>query len=274
MVDWQAYATGEHRIPCPSCKRGERDKSAGLTIDADGSGVLHCFRCAHVETYRPERGATLRAPAIQPAHKPQKQKHTSLSDWGRTFWMQCQPLSGVALDYLKSRRCLVPPADGDLRWHSAAKHPSGHTGPALVGLITDAITGAPLSLHRTWITPYGKAKVEPPRMPLAGHSIKGGCIRLWPDDCVTGGLAIGEGIETCLSIAHAFEPVWSVIDAGHLADFPVLAGVEVLTICQDNDTAGIKATEQCAARWVDAGRTVRATCQAANDINDILTEAA
>lgn len=273
-IDWRAYTPGDHRIGCPSCGRGKTDKTAGLTIDPDGNGVLHCFRCSHVETYRPERGVTYRAPAV-PVHKPQPSKRETLSDWGLDFWQHCSPLAGVALDYLKSRRCFIPPADGDLRWHPSVKHgPSSYTGPALVALITDALTGKPLSLHRTWITATGKADVDPPRLVLSGHATKGGVIRLWPDDCVTDGLAIGEGIETCLSLAHAFTPTWATIDAGHLADFPVLAGVEVLTIARDNDQAGIKAAQECTARWVDAGRTVRVTRQVANDFNDILTRAA
>ena len=267
-IDWRAYAPGDHRIACPSCARGERDKSAGLTIDADGAGVLHCFRCSHVETFRPERGAVLRAPAIQPERKPHTQKHTSLSDWGRDFWNDCRPLAGVALDYLSARHCATPPAGAHLRWHPSVKHPSGYVGPTLVGLVTDAQTGEPLSLHRTWITSTGKAEVSPPRMQLANHSLDGGVIRLWPDEYVTHGLAVGEGIETCLSLAHGYTPVWCVIDAGHLSKFPVIPGVELLVIARDNDAAGIAAAHSCAARWVDAGCEVLVTAQSKNDIND------
>lgn len=50
------YAPGEYRIQCPSCGRGGRDKTAGLTVERDGA-VMHCFRCNHTETFRPERGA-------------------------------------------------------------------------------------------------------------------------------------------------------------------------------------------------------------------------
>ncbi len=268
MINWDEYVVGDHRISCPSCARGERDKSAGLTIDADGTGVLHCFRCSHVETFRPERGAVMRAPAQKPAHKPMPQKRTSLSDWGHDLWNNCRPLAGVALDYLSARHCATPPAGAHLRWHPSVKHPSGYVGPTLVGLVTDAQTGEPLSLHRTWITSTGKAEVSPPRMQLANHSLDGGVIRLWPDEYVTHGLAVGEGIETCLSLAHGYTPVWCVIDAGHLSKFPVIPGVELLVIARDNDAAGIAAAHSCAARWVDAGCEVLVTAQSKNDIND------
>ena len=95
--------------------------------------------------------------------------------------------------------------------------------------------------------------------------------KLWPDEYVTHGLAIAEGIETALSLAHGFEPVWAAIDANHLAKFPVIRSVEALLIARDNDPAGIKAAKQCAVRWVAAGREVRITNQDKNDINDMVT---
>jgi len=273
LIDWQSYAPGEHRLECPACGRGGRDKTAGLTVDRD-SAVLHCFRCSHIQTFKPERGAVMRAPTIKPQRAPAQVKHEVLSQWGRDFWRQCHAISGVASKYLDYRGCLVPPPDGDLRWHPSVKHPSGYVGPALIGLVTDATTREPLSLHKTWISETGKADVSPPRMQLANHSLKNGVIKLWPDTDVTGGLAICEGVETALSVANAFTPVWSVLDAGHLAQFPVIRSVEVLTIGADNDKAGLNAAKQCALRWVSAGKTVRITRQRSNDLNDILMEAA
>lgn len=273
MLDLRAFAPGEHRVNCPTCRRGERDKSAGLKVEPDGAAVLHCFRCGLVQTYRPDRAVSYRAPAVRPEIKPAVPKRDTLSDWARAFWDECRPISGVAQDYLQFRRCVIPPSDSDLRWHPRVKHGLGdYFGPALVALVTDALSGKPMSLHRTWVASTGKANVSPARLLLVGHATKGGVIRLWQD--VGAGMAIGEGIETCLSLAHAFTPVWCVIDAGHLADFPVLPAVETLTIARDNDPAGIRAAESCAARWVAAGRTVRVTRQAANDLNDILTGAA
>lgn len=271
MIDFQAYGQGEHRLKCDHCGENKRNKTLGLTVKPDGTALAHCFRCNYTELFRTDRGASsYRAPAIIAAQKPLAQKHESLSDWGMALWRSCSTLEGVAVDYLKSRRCYIPPLDGDLRWHPSIKHPSGYVGAALVALISDTLTGKPLSLHRTWITAHGKANLETPRLPLAGHSIRGGCIRLWPDEYVTHGLAVGEGVETCLSLAHAYEPVWATIDAGHLAKFPVIPGIEVLLIARDNDPAGIDASKACAARWVEAGREVRITNQTENDINDVV----
>lgn len=269
MIAWTQLPEGQHRLSCPACGRGERDKTLGVTIGA-GDGVAHCFRCHYVEYYRANSIRTPDVRRLSCLKLPCATKRTRLSDWGMGLWRDCSPLSGVAVEYLWHRRCALPPAHGDLRWHPVVKHPSGHTGPALVALVTDAATREPLSLHRTWITPTGKAKLDTPRLPLAGHSLHNGVIRLWPDDEVTTGLCVAEGIETALSAAWAYTPVWSVIDAGHLAKFPVLSGIETLLIAQDNDDAGIAAALACASRWHAAGVGVRITQQSANDLNDVL----
>jgi putative DNA primase/helicase len=171
----------------------------------------------------------------------------------------------------------MPPADGDLRWNPNLRHPTAYVGPALVALITDAITNVPLSLHRTWIRPDGnKALLNPPRMLLAGHRITGGVIRLWPDEAVAQGLAVAEGIETALSAAHVFTPVWACVDAGNLARLPVLAGIEALYVVVDNDAAGVRAAEECGRRWAEAGAEVRLVKlkRPGTDLNDLMRGAA
>jgi hypothetical protein len=78
--------------------------------------------------------------------------------------------------------------------------------------------------------------------------------------------------------------VWATIDAGNLAAFPVLPGVEALTIVADHDRpnprtgrrAGTEAAEACARRWAEAGAEVRiwlAPDEGA-DLNDYVREAA
>ncbi|WJF91157.1 toprim domain-containing protein [Paraburkholderia bonniea] len=202
-------------------------------------------------------------------------KRETLSDYGGALWKDCKSLSGTALAYLNARHCRIPPADGDLRYHASLKHPSGYVGPALVALVTDVVTGEPMSLHRTWIRPDGrKADIDSPRLLLSGHRKQGGVIRLWPDEAVTVGLGIAEGIESALSLAWAYVPVWACIDAGNLKMFPCLLGIDALVIGADNDPAGIDAAYACAQRWAADGAEVYMTRQAENDLNDMLAEAA
>ncbi|OXJ36017.1 hypothetical protein CFB82_12320 [Burkholderia sp. HI2714] len=257
-IAWCHYGTGKYRVCCPVCGRGERDKTLGLTITANGAGVAHCFRCDFTDTYRPERGVgggmygSGRMPVVTPPVK-----YHVLSDYGHDLWNACRVISCDALAYLNARHCRIPPPDGDLRWHPSLKHPADYAGPALVGLVTHAVTREPMTLHKTWIRTDGrKAEVDPPRLLLGGHRKAGGVIRLWPDEAVTCGLGIAEGIETALSLAHGYAPVWACIDAGNLQALPVLAEIESLIIAVDDDPAGKTAAAACAQRWSDAGREV------------------
>ena len=85
----------------------------------------------------------------------------------------------------------------------------------------------------------------------------GAAIMLDADDAVTHGLVIGEGVETCLTARQlGLRPVWALGSAGAIGAFPVLPGVECLTILAEHDDANAKATHACAARWHAAGREI------------------
>ena len=279
-IIWRDLTPGEHRLTCIHCSRGKRGKTLGVTIDAAGVGVAHCFRCEYVETYRPERPGLDSKPKIQrpPAQQvrrvvaPQQQKHETLNDAGRTLWKTTRAITpeSPAGRYLLARRCKLPPPGSHLRELPTHRHPSGYVGPAMVALLTDFETREARSLHMTWLGEGGrKADVSPPRRLLPGHRKTGAVCRLWPDEYVSGGLGVAEGIETALSLAHGYEPVWAAIDAGNLSALPVLLGIECLLIACDRDPAGEKAARACARRWADAGVAVKITRQEGNDLNDL-----
>lgn len=131
------------------------------------------------------------------------------------------------------------------------RHPTGYTGPALVALVRHAVTGEPMTLHRTWIASDGTKPVNPGRMLAGGLPKKNGVVMLWPSEAVTYSLGVAEGIETALALALVHRPVWAAIDAGNLAAFPVLAGIETLLVAVDGDEAGRAAAATCADRWAD-----------------------
>lgn len=248
-IDPARLKPGENRMPCPICDRGPKDTALSVRLEPDGAFVWHCHRLCGMDGSSRSRDDKAPPQPRQAAPRP-AERQRGLSDSARALWAATEPVFGAAAAYLQARACVLPPADSDLRCMPTLRHPSGYIGPALVALITDVCTGLQLSLHRTWIKPDGnKADVSPPRLLLKDHPIAGGVIRLWPDEAVTAGLGIAEGIETALSLAHGFTPVWSLIDAGHLAKFPVLNGIEELIIAADNDDAGRKAADECARRW-------------------------
>jgi hypothetical protein len=124
----------------------------------------------------------------------------------------------------------------------------------MVALMTCAIRNVPTGVHVTYLRPDGRGKADgaSPKVMLGRR----GVIRLSPDDETTLGLGIAEGIETCLAVMQRLDwrPVWAATCAGAVATFPVLAGIEAITIFADADAAGMRAAEACARRWAEAGR--------------------
>jgi phage/plasmid primase-like uncharacterized protein len=176
------------------------------------------------------------------------------------LWYEAGPLSRLALDYFRSRGIPELPLPGThdvLRFHSRC--PFGtERHPCIIALLRNIVTNVPQAIHRTALTPDGKKLARKALGPKAGTAIK-----LWPDEDVTAGLVIGEGLETTLSAAAQVEhrgtllrPAWAAVDAGNMAEFPVLPGVESLTVLVDNDESGRgqEAARECARRWLKARR--------------------
>jgi putative DNA primase/helicase len=259
---------GEHRAPCPWCARGPCDNALAVKLELDGAATWCCHRCGERGGIGPERPewSARRSPTRQ-ERRVASERFDNLASWAVRLWETCRPIwpDTPAAAYLTGRGCALPawPEEAHLRWLPEVRHRlEDHVGPALVGLVTDVETCEPLSLHTTWLARggAGKAPLEKPRLLLARHR-SDGVIRLWPNDEVTNGLVLGEGVETCLAAARAsLTPVWATISAGNLARFPVMPGLEGLTILADHDRpdkrgrrAGIDAAAAVVERYVAAG---------------------
>jgi hypothetical protein len=142
---------------------------------------------------------------------------------------------------------------------------------AIIATMTDAVTAEPTgAISRTYLDPeghkLGKAKtLGSPR----------GIVRLSADEDVLEGLHIAEGIETALTGMANFSlrPMWASGDRMLMSSFPVLSGIEALTIIADNDRSGDgeKAARKAESRWLAAGQEVRLLrSDDYGDLNDII----
>lgn len=198
------------------------------------------------------------------------------SDKAERIWQSSLPIYGTLAErYLLARGCLIPETD-HLRFLPKGSH-TKH--PAMIALISNAVTGKPQSIHFTFLQPNGEAKANIPRPKdvLFDHGIKNGVIRLTHDDAVTLGLGIAEGIETALCcMKDGWQPVWSTINANNMRAFPRLEGIEALTIFADNDSsgAGQKAAQECQKRYRQFGCDARIIMPSTlgNDWADIVEE--
>ena len=65
--------------------------------------------------------------------------------------------------------------------------------------------------------------------------VRDAAIKLDPDECVTSGVHIGEGLKSCLAAWLAgFHPVWALGSASAIASFPALSAVEAVTVLGDS----------------------------------------
>jgi CHC2 zinc finger/Toprim domain len=110
------------------------------------------------------------------------------------------------------------------------------------------------AIQRTALTDDGQ-KIGRLSLGLMG----GAAIKIDADEDVEQGLTIGEGFETCLAGRQlGFRPVWALGSAGAIANFPVLSGIDALTIHAETDDSGAnaRAIRKCGNRWASADREV------------------
>jgi hypothetical protein len=190
----------------------------------------------------------------------------------RKLWAEgVLPKGTLAEAYLNARGLLLPD-EAPTRFYPKAWRNSanGPHGPAMLALMTDPLSGKACGLHVTYIRPdgSGKASGERPKIML-GQS---GVIRLVPDAEVTLGLGLAEGIETALAVMQraGWYPVWAATSAGAISGFPILPGLECLTVFADQDSSGIDAARDCCQRWVAAGREAQIVAPPIGDWDDAL----
>jgi Toprim domain/CHC2 zinc finger len=142
---------------------------------------------------------------------------------------------------------------------------------ASIAVMTDPVTAESTgAISRTYIhegRKVGKAKTL---------GKPAGIVRLSEDADVLEGLHIAEGLETALDVmAEGFRPCWSTGSTAIMAKFPVLSGIEALTVIADHDLngAGLRAAGEAADRWQTAGRETHVfQRETSGDFNDAFRE--
>lgn len=217
-------------------------------------------------------------PPPRPRHQPRPARpEDDRTARALAVFASASPIAGTPAEtYLREARGIVSdrPWTDDMRFLANCPRGADHA-PALIALVRDARSDAPRAIHRTFLKPDGSAKdSEHGEAKMALGPTSGGVVKLTPDEDVTLGLALAEGIETALSCWALGWPTWATLSTAGLLSFPVLAGIEALTIFADHDKteAGESAAKTCAARWREAGAEtlVLRPPLADTDWNDVL----
>lgn len=208
------------------------------------------------------------------------------SKFALDIFCEAQSPEGTPVEAYLDRRGLRPPSSAVVRYHPCCPF-GGKSVPAMVALVRNITTNKPQAVHRTALDHDGN-KIGVPvgdrcfdRMTLAPTA--GGAIKFTADADVSIALGIGEGIETALSLQRLPEwfgsPVWSVLSATGIRDFPVLPGIETLFVGVDHDKpdsfgrrAGQEAATAVTVRWRAAGHDVLLAFPEIEDqdINDVM----
>ncbi len=284
---------GRDRILCPGPGHSRDDKSLSILLDpsapdgflvksfADDDPIAcrdHVRAAAGLPAWAPRSGdwaAPTRPTAAAPARTTPREDDAERKASAIARWNEARDSLGTLVErYLNEQRGLDLPDDiaGDvLRFHPSLpwKAEDGKLirVPAMIAAMRCIHTDKLKAVHRTRLTPDGR-KVDRRMLGDASET----AIKLDADEDVTQGLVIGEGIETCLAARQlGLRPVWALGSAGAIAIFPILAGIEGLTILAENDVNGTnaRAVEECAARWHEAEREVIIrTSKVGKDMND------
>jgi putative DNA primase/helicase len=199
-----------------------------------------------------------------------------------TIWREAQPATGtVVVKYLASRGICLDAWPAALRFHPRCPRPRDQAGhlcpplPAMVALIEHVQLG-PVAVHATYLRRDGSGKADIPKEQQRASfgTVKGSAIRFGTPRAGEW-LAVGEGIETTLSVAAACAmPAWAALSAGGIRSLVLPPGATHLVVCGDNDANGVgeRAARDAAARWVAQGRRVRIAMppQPGSDFNDLL----
>lgn len=264
--------------PCPVCAGHDRFSVnlAKQVFFCRGSGrggdVIDLTRyldgCDFATALRTLAGGDWKAAPIETAALVAK---TAASDKAKMesalrIWREAEPLAGtLAEEYLRRRRFDVLPGDHAVRFHPTCPFGRGHSIACMVALYRDIKTSEPKAIHRTALRAGGFKAFGKDDSRMALAPVAGCAIMLTPFEDVEYGLTIAEGLETTLAgMQLGFKPAWALGSDGGIKTFPVLAGVEALTILVDNDPPkengkrpGPDAAAECSKRWVAAGRDVR-----------------
>lgn len=277
--NWQDAGTGEFGdamdLIAACLYRGDLKAAYRWALDFLGIGSG-----GSAATVRPEPAA----PARPAASDDDRQKAA------HRMWLEAEAsIANTPVDaYLKGRGIDLAELGRQpraLRFHRDLYHrPSRMRFPAMVAAISGQ-DGTHLATHRTWLERVGgawvKARVEPNKMSFG--TFAGGSIRLWrgaskkplkdalPDEPV----CIGEGIETCLSVAIACPElrVLCAVSQGNFGGIWLPDQVRMVILCAENDDkpAARMAFQRVVDRHLDAGRHVRiARSAVGKDFNDVL----
>ncbi|NEV01363.1 DUF7146 domain-containing protein [Bradyrhizobium uaiense] len=264
-------------VICPGPGHSSRDRSLSVKPSAAAPDGFIVFSHAG-DDWRVCRAHVLQRLGGHADRRPGQRLSPSgnYGETARALWQEGVDLRGtIAERYLASRGLMLSDdiAPRAVRFHDACLW-RGQDGIlerrlAMIAAFRSVVNDRLVAVHRTLLSDDGRKLDRRMLGPAAGAAIK-----IDGNQDVEYGLTICEGLETGLAgRALGFRPVWALGSAGAIGSFPLLPGIDALTILAETDDRGAnaRAIQNCGDRWTAAGRDVFvATPRLVGDMNDAL----
>jgi hypothetical protein len=281
---------GRTLATCPLCSgkrrsvQHRRAKVLAVNLVEPDFAIYYCNHCSMSGHSRPDIPGRVIHHVELFRHRQEAERLTATDKIERSrralaLWSEAEPFhASPAETYLRTTRGIGDwldqfPVAETFRFHPRCPFEKQHL-PCMVALVRDIRSDAPVAIHRTALT-TGNPPQRISRLSLGPTG--GGAIKISPHVDVSHGLLIGEGTETVLAASRQFQfrPVWSVIDKNGVAKFPILPGIECITLAVDNDASGDgqRAAGECVRRLVRAGvECIEIKPNLHKDMNDLLRQ--
>jgi hypothetical protein len=277
-----------HQVMAPGPKHSPKDRSLSVRLSADAPDGFICFSHAGDDwrTCREYVRSRLGLPPWEPGDERHQQRtipphHIDRWDFGtvdaqaesrarteddlirieraQALWSEAlDPRQTPAQAYLTARSLNLPDdlAGTVLRFHPRCPWRNENTGrtdrvPCLVAVFRSIDDDVVTAVHRIRVD-------RPARWPKTDRRMLGivhrAAVRL---GAATGALTVGEGVETCMAAMQlGLGPAWALGSVGAISFFPVIAGVNKLTILAEAGDASERALQICGRRWRRARKRV------------------
>jgi putative DNA primase/helicase len=193
----------------------------------------------------------------------------------QAVWSEAlEPRQTPAQAYLAARALNLPDdlAGTVLRFHLRCPWRNEDTGrtervPCLIAAFRSIDDNIITGIHRIRVD-------QPDRWPKTQRRmlgvVHGAAVKLGAPS--EGKLTIGEGVETCLAACQlGLGPAWALGSVGAISFFPIIAGVNKVTILAEAGAASERALQICGRRWRRAGKRAFASRSTiGSDHNDAL----
>jgi hypothetical protein len=256
---WFDFATGE---------RGDTLELVRAVLDVDmRTAYAWSWRWLRIEPGSAE---------IPPMRYPPPASELKLDpDRWRYPWQVALPIAGtLAETYLAGRGLRFDDPAGRVLRFAAQRARKGIEGnleyhPALLCALSDARSGEQCGIINIYLRADGSDRQRDKKGKTITGRAAGVVVMLSAFDEITAGLIVCEGVETGIAIFQAeMRPVWACGSTSTLAKFPLLGGIEALTIAADADEPGRRAAAELADRWRHCDREVRIVPPKAGDWAD------